>query len=111
MARFYGQLKIPKLGVSICPIVSYSDSPLYNLNKYIAKILKTYLKVKNNNTKNSTTLFNYIRNVAIEDDEIMVLFDVTSFYKNILIIDMLNKIKSYVNNGDQFTRKTVIHQD
>ena len=104
-SRFYGQSKMHKPGVPICPIVSYSGSPLYNLKKYIANILNTYVKDENN-AKNSTTFSNYIRNVPIEDDETMVSFDVTSLYTNIPIIDMLNIIKGYVNNDDQFTRKT-----
>ena len=53
----------------------------------------------------------YIRNVPIEDDEIMVSFDVTSLYTNIAIIDTLNIIKDYVNSDNQFIRKTVIPQD
>ena len=52
--------------------------------------------------------FNYIRNEPIEDDEILASFDVTSLYTNIPIIDMLNIIKDYVNNDDQFTRKKAI---
>ena len=32
-------------------------------------------------------------------------------YTNIPIIDRLNIINDYVNNDDQFTKKTVIHQD
>ena len=60
---------------------------------------------------NSTTFSNYIRNVPIKDDEIMVSLDVTSLYTNIPIIDTLNIIKDYVNNDDQFTRKTAIPQD
>ena len=44
--RFYGQPKIHKPGVLIRPIVCYSGSPLYNLNKYIANILKIMLKIK-----------------------------------------------------------------
>ena len=109
--RFYGQPKIHKPGVPIRPIVSYSGSPLYSLNKYIANILKTYVKHENNNAKNSTTFSNYIRNVPIEDDEIMVSFDVTSLYTNIPIIDTLNIIKDYVHSDDQFARKTAIPQD
>ena len=54
---------------------------------------------------------NYIRNIPIEDDKIMVSFDVTSLYTNISIIDTLNIIKVYVNNDDQFTRKKGIPQD
>ena len=92
------------------PIVSYSGSPLYNLNKYIANILKAYVKYENNIFKNSTTFSNFIRNVHIEDDEIMVLFGVTSLYTNFPIIDKLNIIKNYVND-DQCNRKTAIPQD
>ena len=53
--RFYGQPKMHKPGVPIRSIVSYSGSLLYNLNKYIANIVKTYVKHENNNAKNSTT--------------------------------------------------------
>ena len=105
--RFYGQPKIHKPGVPIRPIVSYSGSPLYNVNKYIANSLKAYVKHENNNAKNSTTFSNYIRNVLLDND---VSFDVTSLYTNIPLIDTLNIIKGYVNN-DQFTRKTAIPQD
>ena len=68
------------------------------------------VKDENNNVKNSTTFSNYIRNVPIEDSEIMVSFDVTSLFTNIPIIDKLNIIKEYVNNDDKFTRKTTIPQ-
>ena len=81
---------------------------MYNLKKHIANILKAYFKDENNSTKNSTTFSNYIRNVPIEDDEIMVSFYVIFLYTNIPIIDTLNIIKDYVNNDDQFTRKTAI---
>ena len=108
--RFHGQPKIHKPGVSICSIASCSGSPLYNL-KYIANILKAYVQDENNNAKNSTTFSNYIRNVPIKDDEITVSFDVSSLYTNIPIIDVLNIIKDYVNNDDQFTRKMNMLQD
>ena len=39
--RFYGQPKTHIPEVPIHPIVSYSGSLLYDLNKYIANILKT----------------------------------------------------------------------
>ena len=109
--RFYGKPKIHKPGVPIRPIVSYSLFPLYNFNKYITNILKAYVQDVKNNVKTSTTFSNYIKNVPIEDDEIMVSFDITSLYTDIPIIDTLNIMKNYVNNDDQFTRKTAILQD
>ena len=61
-----------KPGVLIRPIDSYSGFPLYSLNKYVANILKH----ENSNAENSTTFSNNIRNVPIEDDEVMVSIDV-----------------------------------
>ena len=58
--RFYCQPKIHKPRVPIRPIFSYSGSPLYNLNKYIANILKAYVPDENRNAKNSTTFSNYM---------------------------------------------------
>ena len=109
--RFYGQPKIHKPGVPIRPTVSHSGSQLYNLNKYIANILKAYVRDENSNAKNSTMFPHYIRNLPIEDDEIMVPCHVTSLYTNIPVIDMLNIIKDYINSDDQFIRKTSIPQD
>ena len=63
--RFYGQQKIHEPGFPTRPNVWYTGSPLYNLNKYIANILKAYVKDKNNNAKNSTTFSNNIRNVRL----------------------------------------------
>ena len=98
--RSYGQPKMHKPGVHIRPNVSYRGSLMYNLNKCIANILKAYVKDENNNPQNSITFSNHIRNVRIEDEEIMVQSDVTSLYKNISIIDTLNIIKDYFNNDD-----------
>ena len=71
-------------------------------------MLKAYVKGENNNVKNSTTSSNYIKNVSIEEDEIMVSFDITSLYTNIPIVDTLNIIMDYVNNYNQFTKRTAI---
>ena len=89
----------------------YTNQEFYILLAPCYNILKTYVKNENNSAKNSTMFSNYIRNIPIEDDKIMVSFDVTSLYTNISIIDTLNIIKVYVNNDDQFTRKKGIPQD
>ena len=108
MPRFYGQPKIHKTRFPIHHIVSYSGTSLCNLNKYTANILKVNAKDKNKSIKNSTTFSNYFRNVPIEGDKIMVSFDVTSLYTNIPIINTRNIIEGYVNNDDQFAKKTAI---
>ena len=57
------------------------------------------------------TIITALCSVPIEENETMVSLDVTSLYTNIPVIDTLNIIKDYVNNDDQFTRKTAIPQD
>ena len=41
----------------------------------------------------------------------MVSLDVIYMYTNIPAIDRLNIIKGYINNDDQFTRKSAMTQD
>ena len=60
--------------------------------------MKAYVKDQNNNAKNSATFSNYIRNVPIENKEIIVSFDVTFLYTNIPITDTLNIIKVNIIN-------------
>ena len=62
--RSYGQPKIYKPRVHIRRNISYRGFLLYNLNNYIANILKAYVKDQNNNPKNSTTFSNHIRNLC-----------------------------------------------
>ena len=63
--RLYGQPKIHKPGVHIHAIVSYSGSTLYSLNKYIANIPKAYVKDEDDNTKDSNTFSNYIKELPL----------------------------------------------
>ena len=51
-------------------------SRIFNGN--MGTFTETIIKYGNNNAKSSNTFSNYIRNVPIEEDEIMVSFDVTS---------------------------------
>ena len=71
---------------------------MYTLNRNIDNLVKAYVKDQNNNAKNSATFSNYIRNVPIENKEIIVSFDVTFLYTNIPIIDTLNIIKVNIIN-------------
>lgn len=106
MPRFYGLPKIHKDNIPIRPIVSYSGTPLYRLSNHVADILKTY--TSSDHCKNSKEFSEYIRNIRIEDDEVMVSFDVTSLYTNVPISDTLNIINNLINADQQFSTKTKI---
>ena len=104
--RFYGLPKIHKPAVPIRPIVSYTSSPLYQLSRYIADILRPYTKLNQQHCKNSNDFSQFIRQQTIDPDEIMVSFDVESLYTNIPITDVLLAIKDLLNNDTTLQDRT-----
>ena len=83
--RFYDLYKIHKDGIPLRPIVSNTATPLYEVTKYVAEMLKQYGKQKQLDINNSESFPTFIRQQTIEPDEIMVSFNVTSLYTTIPI--------------------------
>ena len=98
--QFQGQ---SKLHVSLFQVVVRLNKS--NLNKYIACTLKLMLKDENDTVKKFTMFSNYIENVPVEVDEIMLSSDT-----NISIVDTLNIFKNYVNNVISLIEKHLIFQ-
>ena len=59
--RFYGLPKIHKTSIPVRPKDLYSGSPLFNLSKYIANILKPYTHLNKQHCKNSKEFPEFIR--------------------------------------------------
>ena len=91
--RFYGLPEIHKDGTPMRPIVSYTGTPLYEMSKFIANILKLYGKLKEQHIHSSKSFSAFICQQKIETDEVMVSFDVTSLYTTIPIDQVLLIIK------------------
>ena len=87
--RFYGLPEIHKDGTPIRPIVSYTGTPLYEMSKFIANILK----LKEQHIHSSKSFSAFICQQKIETDEVMVSFDVTPLYTTIPIDQILLIIK------------------
>ena len=95
--RFYCQPKVQKPAVTTRLIASYSGSPLHNPNKFITNALKAYV----NNAKNSTMFSKFIRNVPIESNIIMLLFNDTSLSISVPIVAIFNLMMEFVNKDDK----------
>ena len=104
--RFYGLPKIHKPSIPARPIVSYSGSPLSNRSKYIANILKPYTLLNKQQCKNSKEFSEFIRAHTIQEDEIMVSFDVEALYTNVPIDDALAIIKELFENDETLPDRT-----
>ena len=95
-----------KANIPVRPMVSYRGSPLFNLSKYIANILKPYTLLNKQHCKNSKEFSEFIRAHTIEEDEIMVSFDVEALYTNVPIDDALAIIKELLENDETLPDRT-----
>ena len=59
--RFYGLPKIHKTGIPLRPIVSFINSPTYDVSSYLAKILSPVVGNTGNTVKNSLEFADFIR--------------------------------------------------
>ncbi|XP_075162990.1 uncharacterized protein LOC142235613 [Haematobia irritans] len=80
--ELYGLPKIHKEGTPLRPISSSMNVPCYQLSKYIGSILKNIISIEYN-TVNSLNLKQKLKSVILEDDDIIVSFDVVSLFTNI----------------------------
>ena len=82
MPRFYGLPKIHKVNVPLRPIVSFVNSPTYNISKFLSIVIKP-LMTNRFSVKNSIDLIDRIKDVVIEKDDILVSFDVVSLFTSV----------------------------
>ncbi|KER31053.1 hypothetical protein T265_02616 [Opisthorchis viverrini] len=83
IARFYGLPKVHKEGTPLRPIVSLPGTPTYKLAKDLWRRLKHLISGSEHTVNNAGQFLHKLRNVSIEDDEVMLSFDVTSLFTSI----------------------------
>jgi hypothetical protein len=83
LPRFYGLPKIHKDGNPLRPIVAYNGSPTHGLAKWLFHHLKHLVRGSPYSINSSTEFLDRINCITVEDDEIMLSFDVTSLFTSI----------------------------
>ena len=81
--RFYGLRKIYKTGIPLRPIVSFINSPTYDVSSYLAKILSPVVGNTVNTVKNSLEFADFIRGKTLDAEDELVSFDVVSLFTKI----------------------------
>ena len=81
--RVYGLPKTHKTGFLFRPIVSFMNSPPYNLPKLIAVLLTPLVGANGFTVKNSYEFVEQLKCLTINHDECMVSFDVISLFTKI----------------------------
>lgn len=81
--KIYFLPKIHKTGIPLRPIVSFVNSPLYNLTKFISGIIGNAFIKDQRHVKDSFEFSNFIQQQKVPNDYILVSLDVISLFTNI----------------------------
>ena len=81
------------------------------VSKHIANVFKLYLKKEGRHSENSKVFSEYVRTMMIDEDEVLVSFDVTSLYTNVPIAKALEIIKDLLFKDGNVKDKTSIPVD
>lgn len=106
--RIYGLPKIHKDGLPLRPICSSVNSPSHGLSRYIADILKNLTKNSQYNVRDAIDFKSKLNDIRIEEDEILISFDVVSLFPSIPINLALRIIES---KWDEMEKYTTIPKD
>lgn len=91
-AKMYGLIKVHKENFPVRPITSACASPGFKMAKFITNILSRVFIEDGFHVKNSISFVNKIREIDIDENEIMISFDVVSMFTNIPILLMIQLI-------------------
>ena len=79
----YGLPKIHKPNVPLRPIVSFMQSPTYQLSKHLTRILSPLIGNTDSSVLNSVEFSTFIHLKIVREDEVLVSFDVVSSFTNV----------------------------
>ena len=83
----FGQPKIHKPDIPLRPIVSTRGSPTYSLAQHLALILKPLVGNSEHHVVNSTDFIDQIQDLAIQNTDTLISFDVESLFTSVPVKD------------------------
>ena len=91
--RIYRLPKIHKPQVPLRPIVSCIGAPSYKLSKYIASVISPLAGKTSSHVLNSKHFAGMMQEERVEEEEVLVSFDVTSLFTNVPINEAVDVIR------------------
>lgn len=104
--QIYGLPKIHKAHTPLRPIVSSIGSPTYNLAKELGRILTPLTGKTDSFVKNASEFVRDIRGMRINEETIMVSFDVVSLFTKVPIQEAMKYISELLHDDETLEDRT-----
>lgn len=101
--KIYGLPKIHKTNCPLRPIISFIQSPTYDLSKYLAEKLQNITGKTENNAQDSWKAAEFLKAQTIPEGFILISLDVISMYTNIPIDIALETVEKKWNTLKEHT--------
>ncbi len=109
--RLYCSPKIHKAGNPLRPIVDYTGSICYKIARALADLLQPLFGLTIHHCKNSKDFVDSMNGIQLEDDEVLVSFDVVSLFTNTPIQETLDIVKERLQNDKTLKERTLLDVD
>ena len=103
---FYGLPKVHKQGAPLRPIVSSIGSVTYELASFLAKILGPLVGKSEHHVQNSADFVNKIKDIRVEEDEIITSYDVCSLFTCIPPKEAISVVREALETDDTLSDRT-----
>jgi len=104
--RMYGQPKIHKEGYPMREIVDGCGSVTKEIDRYLSRIFKTYVGETEHYVRNSSHFVSMIRDLRVEEDEVMVSYDVKALYPSIPQEEAIRLLYELIKDDKELDKKT-----
>ena len=106
--RMYGQPKVHKQNYPLREIVDSTGRVTKEIDKYISKMLLKYVGETPHYIKNSAHFVEKIKDLRVEEDEVLVSYDVTALYPSVPQDEALDIIYETLSQDEDLKGKTTM---
>ena len=105
-ALFYGRIKLHKEGKPLRPVVATCGTATYGLARQLSSILRPLVASSKHIIKNTKHLVDYMEWIVLQDDEMLVSFDVKGLFTSIPVSEAIEICERRLQMDKTLSKRT-----